>query len=209
MIPKIIHTVWISDGPDDPLPPYAVKNFERMKSLHPTWDVRMTTHMPIMTPDLSKLILETPLPEQRSDIVRYWLMHTIGGFYIDLDMVMWKSLDTLRDMSPFIGQVHGRRLEIACIGSEAGDSGWLKVLDYCVNGEINKTDRMCYGPNLMKAGLSKHFNLLETEYFYFPTKPLKRFYLADEAGKREWIEEHTDRVEPYGVHCYLLKPEDG
>lgn len=209
MIPKIIHTIWVSAGPHDPLPLYAEKNFQLMKDLHPTWDVRMTTAIPKMPSDIMRKALDAPLPEQMSDIIRYWLMYSIGGFYVDLDMVMVKSLDGLRDMSPFIGQVHGKRLEIACIGSKPGDQGWLEVLKACVTWDLNTKNRMCYGPSLMKQNLSCHFNLLETEYFYFPEKPLLKFYKADEAGRKEWLEEHTSRVEPYGVHVYLVKPEDG
>lgn len=103
MIPRIIHQTW-----RDLNVPERWQEFQRSwRAHHPDWEYRLWTD-----PDLRSFVGERypwflpvydgyPHPIQRADAARYFLMHSFGGVYADLDY------ECLRPIGPLL---EGREL---------------------------------------------------------------------------------------------------
>jgi inositol phosphorylceramide mannosyltransferase catalytic subunit len=99
MIPKIIHQTW----KDEKLP----KNFtiwhQKVKDLNPNCEVRLWTDADIENfmvkeyPEHLELFRGYELNIERVDVWRYFVLHKIGGMYLDLDMEPFNKFDDLFD----------------------------------------------------------------------------------------------------------------
>lgn len=147
MIPENIHLIYINDNNE--LPDYFKKNIPRIQRFHPSWTVRLYN-----TEDAVKII-EEHLPEylapyrtfkydiQRADFFRIALVYLFGGFYMDLDMHCFKSLNELRKHSIVLaeekiisentrrkrGLKYKQRIANYMFGSRPKHPFWLEVLD--------------------------------------------------------------------------------
>lgn len=93
-IPKIIHGIWF--GPE--MPSEFRRFYEGWKQLHPDWQIKLWS-----LEDVQRLPLICTLPfryirelGQLSDIARYEILRIHGGFYLDLDIELFRSLEPLR-----------------------------------------------------------------------------------------------------------------
>jgi mannosyltransferase OCH1-like enzyme len=97
MIYKNIHLIWLGGK----LPEGFKSNIERIKKLHPTWCVTMWDDD--MVDDLIKSkqnniyrsfnMFSTAV--QKSDIARMVILYHLGGVYMDLDIHLYKPIDSL------------------------------------------------------------------------------------------------------------------
>jgi mannosyltransferase OCH1-like enzyme len=96
-IPKIIHLICAAQTPPAR---YAVF-IDKMKQLHPSWefniwdDERALSIVQEYFPELEAMYTAYTLPVQRADILRVIVTYLMGGFYMDLDMLCLKNLDSL------------------------------------------------------------------------------------------------------------------
>ena len=103
-IPSIIHQTW--DTYDIPKP--AVAYVRSIVERHPEWEYWFWTADDIrcyMKTFHSKYV---PLFDSydetiyRTDVVRYFMLHDFGGFYIDLDVQALRPLDVFRYIAPCV-----------------------------------------------------------------------------------------------------------
>lgn len=97
MIPKIIHQTWKTDR----LPPRLAKLAGKWKELHSDWE-----HI-LWTDAMNRALIEKEYPRflptydayphniQRVDAVRYFILYSFGGVYIDLDFIPLKNIEPL------------------------------------------------------------------------------------------------------------------
>lgn len=96
-IPCIIHQTWR----DNDVPPYLRRFQASWREHHPAWQYRLWTdeanrrlieeHYPQFLP-----VYDTyPLPIQRADAVRYFILHRYGGLYVDLDFECLRPLEPM------------------------------------------------------------------------------------------------------------------
>lgn len=125
MIPKKIHYCWLSD---EPLPALFQKCME-------SWQ----THLPdyeLILWDFNRFDKETSVWVQQAfenkkyafaaDYIRLFAVYHHGGFYLDLDVEVLKSLDDFLNLKTAIcWQKNFDGLEVAAFGAEKGAS-WLK-----------------------------------------------------------------------------------
>ncbi len=95
MIPKLIHqTAKTAELPDD-CKPYV----EKLKALHPDWTYKLWTDadnlelVKTRMPDFLDVYTRLPKNIMRADVIRYVLMYTHGGLYLDTDYEMLKPFD--------------------------------------------------------------------------------------------------------------------
>lgn len=94
-IPKIIHQTW-----KDAHVPQKWKSFQlKVQQLHPDWEYRLWTD------EDNEVFVKQHFPEfyttykgfskniMRADVIRYLIMHQIGGLYLDLDYEMLRPFD--------------------------------------------------------------------------------------------------------------------
>jgi mannosyltransferase OCH1-like enzyme len=88
MIPKIIHQIWLGDQtkrPDDMI--------QTWRDMNPEWEHMLWTDDNL--PEIKNRIQFDAMKELagKADILRYELLHDIGGFFIDADSVCVKPLE--------------------------------------------------------------------------------------------------------------------
>lgn len=93
MIPKIIHFCWYGTNPK---PAIVLKCINTWKSLHPDyeiieWNEYNSPKHEIITSNLKKKIWA-----YASDYTRLYALYNFGGFYLDTDFYLIKSLENLR-----------------------------------------------------------------------------------------------------------------
>jgi inositol phosphorylceramide mannosyltransferase catalytic subunit len=96
-IPRIIHQTW----KDERIPVSMQKLAASWKRSHPGWEYRLWTDKQnrefIRThyPDFLDQYDSYPYHIQRVDAVRYYLLYTFGGLYVDLDFECFRSFERL------------------------------------------------------------------------------------------------------------------
>lgn len=92
-IPAIAHFVWLSGQ----LPRFVDEFVGRFRRLHPDWEVAVHQSVPLDLPERwQQHLLSLKSHAGRSDWVRLWLIHRLGGFYLDTDLWAFRSFDELR-----------------------------------------------------------------------------------------------------------------
>jgi len=100
MIPRILHRVFL----DDPIPDEFEAYWAGFKRLMPDWEFFTWND----SGDLGWMQNRREFDEAttdagRSDVLRYELMATFGGVYVDTDVECLRSFDPLLAGDPFIG----------------------------------------------------------------------------------------------------------
>ena len=97
-IPKIIHVTYKNKI----IPKKYFKTFESIKKFHPDWKIIVYDDREAKSlikqnfPELLDVYMAYPLNIQRVDLFRVLVVYLRGGFYLDLDMHCFKSLNELR-----------------------------------------------------------------------------------------------------------------
>ncbi len=155
MIPKIIHFCW-----HDPanLPEYARYNLQRFRELNPDYDVML--HGPdCLLPKYAKAAANAPEPDRTSDLWRYSILQTYGGWWFDLDYLPFRPVaDIVRayglDGSKFFvtEQYHQKNPTLTTaagvIGACVDSPVWSKI-DAAIEAVDDPHTRTCYGPRLL------------------------------------------------------------
>lgn len=98
-IPKIIHQVW--EGKEGPLPEFYKTLAETWASIHPDWQYefwdhqRMTSFLKEYYPDYWDRYHSFKYNVQRWDVIRYLILETFGGMYVDFDYECLEPFDDL------------------------------------------------------------------------------------------------------------------
>lgn len=130
MIPKIIHWCWLSD---DSIPDKLKCYMESWKRYLPDYKI-MCWNFNKFPKCKSKWVSDAFDNKKyafAADYIRMYAIYTYGGIYLDIDVEVIKSFDSLLDIKTMIcSQNNWPGLEMAAFGAEKG-SKWLKdCLDY-------------------------------------------------------------------------------
>jgi len=140
VIPKLIHqTAKTADIPDR-VKPYVAK----LRALHPDWTYKLWTDadnlelVKTRLPEFLDVYQKLPKNIMRADVIRYVLMYTVGGLYLDTDYEMLKPFD-MTDQDIVLPweisdeQGRGTRVANSIFASAAGHPFWKVVLDDLMN----------------------------------------------------------------------------
>jgi mannosyltransferase OCH1-like enzyme len=106
LAPKILHQTILQEGRNSTFAKYEPAR-EGCVSLHPDWehllwtDENATAFMVTNYPDVVPHYLHYAQTIQRTNILRYLLLHHYGGVYLDVDITCLVPLDTLLHL-PFV-----------------------------------------------------------------------------------------------------------
>jgi mannosyltransferase OCH1-like enzyme len=130
MIPKKIHQIWLGKNA---IPKKFSEYRDKILNLHPGWEYFLWTdelkekpygNMDISQFDINKVYYLSSNLGHRSDILRYQLMYTYGGIYLDTDMEIQKTLNDFLKLESFIVEGPPQKwkfpqtVENAVLGSE-------------------------------------------------------------------------------------------
>ena len=126
-IPKKIHYVWLNGAP---LPKEDAVYIEGWRKLHPDYEIRLWTENDV---DMHKYpLVAKALKERRwalaSDIIRMYVIYEEGGFYLDTDVELVKSLEEFRQYDAVAGWESNYWFTTAVFGAKK-HSPWIgKIL---------------------------------------------------------------------------------
>lgn len=139
MIPKIIHYCWLSG---DQYPLLIDKCIQSWKLKLPDyklvlWDTKRISPK-------SNIWLQQAFESKKyafaADYIRFYALYNYGGIYLDADVEVLRSFDSLLDNGTFIGEEASGDIEAAVIGVEKHNP-WIKqCLDYYEDRTFIKTD---------------------------------------------------------------------
>ena len=167
MIPKIIHYCWLSN---DPIPESLQTYMQSWRRYLPDFEFILWDFNRF---DKSKSIWVQEAFERKkyafaADYIRLYAVYNYGGFYLDMDVEIVKSLKDFLDLKTAIcWQDRYDGFEAACFGAEKG-SPWLKTcLDYYQNRHFiinNKKMELKPLPNIMEDSLKQNGYIIENAY---------------------------------------------
>jgi FkbM family methyltransferase len=187
MIPQTIHFTI-------PASPSAaqLQNIELARKLHPDWQVVVWQDPVDPAPFvLSKYWSKVNSGAQLADLIRLEVVHRQGGFYLDADFELKRSLEPLRIYPFVIASEDGMALTNAFFGAEEGSPALKQLIDKLSASDIDwkLPPVVTTGPEFFARELKwrKDVTVLPRESFY-------PYGWRDEpAPSREWT---------YGAHLW-------
>ncbi len=138
MIPKIIHYVWLGNAP---LPEDMQKCMGSWKKWMPEYQLMKWDDEAIR--DIDSVFVREALAERKgafaSGVIRLYATHKYGGIYMDTDVMVYRSFDSLLQNKAFIGRENSMHqidltmevyLTTCCFGAEPGNPFIKRCLDY-------------------------------------------------------------------------------
>lgn len=162
MIPKIIHFTWFSN---DAYPQKVRKCMESWRQFLPDYKI---VHWDMdSVKDIDVPFLKEALSEKKwafaADYVRLYAVYNYGGIYLDTDVMVYRSFDSLLSHSCFIGREHSWHwidghitacyLSSHCFGAEKGHLYIKETMDYYANIHFVKTQNGNF-PKLLKYDMT-------------------------------------------------------
>jgi SAM-dependent methyltransferase len=204
LIPRIAHFIWFGQAPG-----WVNYNIDAFKDKNPDWEIKVHTNLDLLPKELSELADKSPRACQKSDILRYWVVHQYGGVYLDSDMYVVKSLNQLLGTDIFLIALGDGRIQNGVLGAVADSPVLGSVLDEIQGAENREImgDRCVFGPTLWtRLRQSRKFTVLPSYYFEpFTTKASAiKFWKSTESDQHDQLNairhRFIDGVWPYGVH---------
>jgi len=198
-IPKIVHQIWLGGN----MPDAECAMINQVKSnLAGGW-----THILWTEDNISNLknfynrdlYEQTPNYGQKSDLLRYSILHEMGGVYMDTDFILLKQFDELLDLDFFCGVSYDDRPSLfnGLMGSSPGNNlieDLLKLDRQLVYNDAMKLMDST-GPFFLTRKVFKHISnnkdicVLPNSFFY----PLPNFDRSKSRGTdyKNYIEDET------------------
>lgn len=172
MIPKIIHFCWFSG---DKYPELIENCINSWKRILPDYEFVLWDAERIKS--CSNLWLEQTLEKRKyafgADYVRFYALYHYGGVYLDADVEVLKSFNSLLDQNQFLGEEASGDIESAVLGTEKGTE-WIKeCLDHYADRAFVLPDGkfdMRPVPGLIGRVLKNHEKITVLPFTYFSPK---------------------------------------
>ena len=165
MIPKIIHYCWLSD---EEYPQDVKNNIASWKAVLPDYDFMLWDGK---RSEIPKCVWIQEAVENKkfafaADFIRLYAVYTYGGIYLDSDVEVLKSFDSLLNLPYFIGVQHNNFIEAAVFGSEKRSNWLLICMEHYNYRSIIRKDGyfdMTVLPSIMKSRIEliKKIKLME------------------------------------------------
>lgn len=137
MIPKVIHFCWLSG---DKYPQEIQNCIDSWKINLPDYEIRLwdKNSLDINNIPWVKEAYESKKYAFAADYIRLYALYNYGGIYLDSDVLVYKSFNSILNLPYFIGEDYTGYFEPAIIGSES-HMPWIKeLLDHYTNRHFIK-----------------------------------------------------------------------
>lgn len=154
-IPKTIHYFWFSGEKKDDL---SLKCIESWKRACPDYELKEwnSSNFDVTANPFAHEAYKQRKWAYVSDYARLDTVYKYGGIYLDLDVVLYKSLDVLLKNDFFVGFGPIRDIEAAVFGAAKGCSLVKEMMDIYSDMEFNMETSMRL-PNLQPLLLDRFF----------------------------------------------------
>ncbi len=139
MIPKIIHYCWLSDNE---FPSLIKSCIETWKKILPEYEFMLwdTNRFPLEDNIWVKQAFEAKKYAFAADYIRLYAVHKFGGIYMDTDIEVIKSYNSLLNLPYFFGSEGGGIIEAGVFGAEKGCDWINDCLSYYDGKSFIKND---------------------------------------------------------------------
>lgn len=190
-VPRILHNIALGDA-------NTVKYQEAINScrkLHPDWkymlwgDDNATSFMSEYYPEILPHYKRYPQNIQRANVLRYALLHKLGGVYLDLDVTCHVALDSTPLITlPFVSPgAHPAGVNNAFIATHSGHPFLTQLLKSVPSHDMHwgLPMRIPYVENMMSTGCMYFSNewMVYVRELLAGRQKEKVFILADEKGQ--------------------------
>lgn len=133
-IPKVIHYCWLSGGP---YPELVLKCMESWHACLPDYEFVLWDKEKV-SKEIQSTWVDSAMAAKKwafaADYIRLFALYNYGGVYLDCDVEVLKSFDSLLDRHFFLGQEsHKNVIEAAVLGAEAKLDWTKKALEWYEN----------------------------------------------------------------------------
>ena len=163
MIPKIIHYCWLSG---DEFPDLIEKCISTWKQKLPDYEFILwdTNKFSINDNEWVRQAFETKKYAFAADYIRLHAVYKYGGIYLDTDIEVIKSYDSLLHLPYFIGSEGGGIIEAGVFGAEKGSEWLADCLSHYDNRSFIKDDGSFDTltlPRIMMENIQKNHTIIE------------------------------------------------
>ena len=126
MIPKVIHYCWFGRGKMPELAQNCIASWHKHM---PDWEYRLWNedNFDVDMVPYTKEAYEAKKYAFVSDYVRLWALYHEGGLYLDTDVEVFKSFDTLLEYKAFGGFEGSKHLPLGtCVMASDANGIWVK-----------------------------------------------------------------------------------
>lgn len=143
MIPKIIHCFWFGGRE---LPESDKKNIETWRRFCPDYEIKLWDESTYPIPDVPYVQQAFKMKKwgHVSDYARLDVLYRYGGIYLDTDVEIVKSFDSLLELNGFIGFENGVNVNTGQgVGAEVGNTIIKGMMDEYLERQFIKEDGTC------------------------------------------------------------------
>ena len=203
-IPRILHMIWVGDAEK---PAYVDTYKDQWQTLMRNWQVRLWTNDDIneteFPPNVVSKIHDCKKGAQKADIMRYFIMYSYGGVYVDTDVTPYRSLEPIIQLGRQVVLCHDLPVtwQYISIGFFAAvpkhplfEYACLLCNGVPINGNVcHETGPRILGEAVWRVTPSEKYVLLHTYYFY-------RNLAGDQITETEY--RNDDYEGRFGTHFY-------
>jgi mannosyltransferase OCH1-like enzyme len=171
MIPQKIHYIWLGRGIKNLLIQKCIKSWYL---IHPDWEINLWNedNLPLNHPYV-KSAFEAKQYAFAADYLRFWVLNSHGGVYLDTDMELIKPLNSLMQNDAFMGYESVNRISAGIIAGCVENLYFQKVLkEYDLIAKNNKFEIICDVLTRIHCS-SDPIKIMPIKYFY-PYNPYSR-----------------------------------
>jgi inositol phosphorylceramide mannosyltransferase catalytic subunit len=215
-VPKKIHMIWLGS----PVPAIVLQMFESWKRFHPGWEVKLWTDADVARVHLKNRQAFDAAKNwgEKSDILRYEILHNDGGIYVDSDFECIKPFDDICKVADFFAGVAyscgAPHVLNGLIGSRPGHP----IMQRCIDAmQVGTGDHdfqrilQATGPHYFSRCLNEAIcaqscgivSLFPVTYFYPFPNAMRETYQDTSVVKRDWVHPET-----YAIHYWKISWED-
>lgn len=117
MIPKVIHYIWLGG----PVPDDAQERVNQWQRIMPDYQFVLWNedNWDLSQNEFAKYNYEKKVYAYVSDVIRLDVLNRYGGFYLDTDMIVKKSLNIVRNANLVLGFMYDNALSTSLMGAVA------------------------------------------------------------------------------------------
>lgn len=213
-IPKIIHFCWLSD---EEYPELIQKCIESWKQKLPDYKIKCwsTENFDVNICQYTKEAFQAKKYAFVSDYIRLYALYEEGGIYLDSDIEVLKSFDSLLDNAAFTGFEKKSQVAAWIFGSEKENPIFKEFLDYYTNkpfilpnGEYDLTPNpipiteICVKHGLVLDGTMQNLNFIKIypqDYFCPYSRAAEKLNITDNTYtihyfNGTWISDEKKRI---------------
>lgn len=143
----MIHRIWLGG---EPMPDVYTHFGETWQRHHPAWELRLWTDTELPPLTHPEAYARCRNHGERSDVLRYELLHRFGGIYADTDVECQRSLEPLiGNASAFAAWARPGTLGSAVVGAVPGHPAIARLLEEVSTSAGSGNQVVTTGPGLL------------------------------------------------------------